>query len=311
MTVNFETLRKTNPTIRCNGWAKKVTGLDKSVSNGYSIKGEFVNKSKGELKYMDGVYLDCSKPRGQKNYHIFKVEDGEATVLQALEDADRTWATQLWDTIDSALATVDTSEEAQAQRLANLVLEQCNNKGLLNQVARILSHNHEGDKFFKNRRMVEGFLDYHRCMELPFARRHSNGEFWEHDGEWSRRNTLAYESLLEEGYTEHQAFFKIVIEDRFDVTIDDIKNGDVELEVKVINEFELQEEYQFHYSVPYYYFYGEHFGDAPYGIKQFDIRNYMIVGRSKGNEWFKPKIYVKLFSDKLWKDYLGEYTISP
>lgn len=311
MTVNFETLRKTNPTIRCNGWAKKVTGLDKSVSNGYSIKGEFVNKSKGELKYMDGVYLDCSKPRGQKNYHIFKVEDGEATVLQALEDADRTWATHLWDTIDSALATVDTSEEAQAQRLANLVLEQCNNKGLLNQVARILSNNHEGDKFFKNRRMVEGLLDYHRCMELPFARRHSNGEFWEHDGEWSRRNTLTYEGLLEEGYTEHQAFFNLVIEDRFDMTIDDIKNGDVELEVKVINEFELQEEYQFYYSVPYYYFYGEHFGDAPYGIKQFDIRNYMIVGRTKGDEWSKPKIYVKLFSDKLWKDYLGEYTISP
>ena len=311
MTVNFDELRKNNPTIRCNGWAKKVTGLDKSVSNGYSIKGDFVNKSKGELKYLDGVYLDCSKPRGQKNYHIFKVEDGEATVLQTLEDADRTWATQLWDTIDSALAEVDTSNEAQAQRLANLVLEQCNDTSLLNQVARIISKNHDGQTFFKNYGMFASFLQYHRCSDFPFAERNSDGTFWEYSGDWARRNTIAYEKQIEDGFSEHQAFFNVVIEDRFDLTVDDIKNGDVELEVKIVNEFEIQEEYQFHYGLPYWFFFGEHFGDAPYGIKQFDIRNFVIVGYNKGSEWSKPRIYVKLFTNKLWRDYLGEYTISP
>ena len=309
MTVNFETLRKTTPTIRCNGWAKKVTGLDKSVSNGYSIKGDFVNKSKGELKYMDGVYLDCSKPKGQKNYHIFKVEDGEAIVLQALEDADRTWATQLWDTIDSALAEVDTSDEAQAQRLANLVLEQCNDTSLLNQVARIISKRYDGESFFKNYGMVESFLGYHHCSDFPFAKRNRDGSFWEYDGEWSRNNTIAFEKQVEDGFSEHQAFFNVVIADRWDLTADDIRNGDVELEVKVLNEFEFQEEHQFHYGVPYWFFFGEHFGDEPYGIKQFDIRNFMVVGYNKGSEWSKPKLYVKLFTNKLWRDYLGEYTM--
>ena len=309
MTVNFEKMRKTNPTIRCNGWAKKVTSLDKSVSNGYSIKGEFVNKSKGELKYMDGVYLDCSKPRGQQNYHIFKVEDGEATVLQALEDADRTWATQLWDTIDSALAEVDTSEEAQAQRLANLVLEQCNNTSLLNQVARIISKQYDGEPFFKNLGMIHNFLGYHKVSDFPFARRMEDGSFWKWSGDWDKRNTLAFEKQIEDGFNEHQAFFNVVIADRWDLTVDDIKNGDVELEVKIINEFELQEKSQFYYSVPYWYFFGEHFGDEPYGIKQFDIRNLMIVGYTKGDEWSKPRLYVKLITDELWRDYLGEYTM--
>ena len=306
MTVNFDELRKTTPTIRCNGWCKTVTELDKSVSNGYSIKGEFVGKSKGELRYNDGVYLDCSKPRGQKNYHIFKVVDGEATVLQALEDGDKTWATQLWDTIDSALAEVDTSEEHQAQRLANLVLEQCSDKSLLNQVARILSTHHDGKKFFKNRAMVNGYLMSVRASDLPFAERHRDGTFWEHQSDWAKQNTINFEKLVEDGLTEHQAFFNLVIENRWGLTTDDIKNGDVELEVTIMNEFTFQDEYQFYYGIPYWFFYGEHFGDEPYGMKQFDIRNYMVVGYYKGDEWQKPKVYVKLFTDKLWRDYLKE-----
>lgn len=305
MTVNFEQLRKTTPTIRCNGWCKTVTGLDKSTPTGYSIKGEFVNKSKGELKYLDGVYLDCSKPKGAKNYHIIKVVDGEAEVLQSLENPQGRWATQLWDTIDEALAGVDTSVEYQAQRLANLVLEQCSDKSLLNQVARIISQQYEGEQFFKNCRMFEGFLDYNRCRVFPFAHRDDDGDFWEFEGEWSINNTLALEKHMNEGYSEHQAFFITLIEDRFDICVDDIKKGDVELEVKVLNEFQFQEKDQFHYGLPYWYFFGEHFGDAPYGIKQFDIRNYIIVGYSKGDKWNKPKVYVKLFTDELWDDFCG------
>ena len=305
MTVNFTEMRKQTPTIRANGWCKTITSLDKSVKNGYSIQGDFVRKAKGDLNYIDGLYLDCSKPKGQKNYHIFKVEDGEATVLQTLENPQGQWATQLWDTIDQALVEDACNVEYQAQQLANLVLENCNDTRLLNEVARILSKEYDGESFFKNRSMVEGFLGYNRCSDLPFALRGRDGEFFEHQSEWAIRNTQSYEQYLADGCTEHQAFFNTVVSDRWDISVEDIRNGDIDLEVKILNEFELQEKNQFHYNVPYWYFYGDYFGDSLYGIKEFDIRNFMIVGFSKGDSWNKPRLYVKLFTDELWKDYLG------
>jgi len=86
------------------GWAKTVTGLDKTRTNGYSLMGEFVNSpcwlTPGSL------LLDCSKGGSRKNqfweYHLFKVEGtGQLTPLE--ESSGKTWAVDLWPAVEKNL----------------------------------------------------------------------------------------------------------------------------------------------------------------------------------------------------------------
>ena len=89
------------------GWAKRITGLNKEHSNGYSFQGDFVSLGNFDTNLVNGIYLDCSKSVDEndeviKTYHIFTCEDGEINLLKTVEDG-KGWAVQCWDVIDDYL----------------------------------------------------------------------------------------------------------------------------------------------------------------------------------------------------------------
>jgi hypothetical protein len=94
-------------TTRYNGgWTKSVTGLDKSKSNGYSIKGTFMRRG-SDIYVVGGLYLDCdiqgSRKNQEKRYRLFRVQTQGIDVLESAEG--RSWATDLWPAIEDALGT--------------------------------------------------------------------------------------------------------------------------------------------------------------------------------------------------------------
>lgn len=303
--VNFDELRKSTPTFRCNGWCKTVTSLDKSTPTGYSLVGEFVRKG-NDVNYVDGVYLDCSKPQGQKNYHIFKVQGDNVEVLQTLENPQGRWATELWDTIDKALSdSPKFSDEYQAQQLANLVLENCHNDAILNKVARIISQQYDDEPLLRNGAMLEGFLRSENISHYPLALR-----LYGYDLDPSKsthRDRIKYDQYVEDGLTPHQAIFRVYFEaddwKKKTYTEDDIREGKVEVDFKVIDEFELMEKDTFNsYAYNHWYFSAEL---GRFNSKEDFLKNYIILGFNKGNKWNKPKFHIRVFSDELWKGYLG------
>lgn len=304
-TVNFDELRKEYPSFRCNGWCKTVTSLDKSTPTGYSLIGEFVRKGKGDFDYLDGVYLDCSKPQGTKNYHIFKVEDGKVEVLQVLEDAPRRWATELWDTIDKALSESPSfTDEYQAQQLANLVLENCHNTSILNQVARLISAQYDGANVLRNSTMVRGLFASERISSYPMAIRLGFKDEKFDESRKGVQNLFKYEKYIDEGLTEHQAIFRVYIEsDNWKgktYTLDDIREGKVNVDFKVITEFEAMEEDQWNvYAWNHWFFECDHFNGDEF------LKNFIVLGYNKGNKWEKPSFHIRVFTDELWKDFCG------
>lgn len=113
------------------GWAKRITGLDKSKANGYSFQGDFVSLGNFDTNLLNGVYLDCSKKANnegevEKTYHIFSVEDGEITLLQTVEDG-KGWAVKCWDSIDDYL----NREGITSNELLNQILEKTSDESVL------------------------------------------------------------------------------------------------------------------------------------------------------------------------------------
>lgn len=97
------------------GWIKTVAKLDKDYSNGYSIVGDFLPVSSGNINLDEGIiYLDCSiegsRKHQVKNYTLFKIIDGEVFILQEIEDGGMDWATSLWDTIEKELDIVEANK---------------------------------------------------------------------------------------------------------------------------------------------------------------------------------------------------------
>ena len=81
------------------GWMKRVEGLDKRITDGYSIKGRFIDGDMNRLLiWNDGLYLDCdiqgSRKNQEKFYTLFSVENNKVTVLA--EAAGKDWAVRLW-----------------------------------------------------------------------------------------------------------------------------------------------------------------------------------------------------------------------
>ena len=123
------------------GWLKRVTGLDKSVNNGYSIVGDFVEAGNYKSNYEEGLYLDCSKEGSRKNqvwnYHLFRFsEENGVELLQTLEDAGRTWAVSFWETIEKELAG-GTGDKVQ-DILNSIYEESTNDETLLKVVLNLL-----------------------------------------------------------------------------------------------------------------------------------------------------------------------------
>ena len=112
------------------GWVKQITGLDKDYKNGYSLNGEFIANKR--VKNVDleenNLYLDCSiggsRKNQEKNYHLFKVENGEIEIIQTIEDGQSDWAVQLWDNIERELGLQKTKTEQLFDKIHKLQLDE-------------------------------------------------------------------------------------------------------------------------------------------------------------------------------------------
>ena len=105
-----KTLMEIDPDIKYRqqgGWLKTITELDKSTTTGYSLVGDFVEAGDFEKEYTDGLYLDCNKEgtskKPQTDYRLFRIKEGKLRLLDMVIDADKEWATLLWEAIEDEL----------------------------------------------------------------------------------------------------------------------------------------------------------------------------------------------------------------
>lgn len=89
------------------GWTKRVIGLDKSKTNGYSILGDFMPSfDKMEYYIIGALYLDCdiagSRKNQVRNYTLFTLnQNAEMNIISTAKG--RNWAIDLWEEIDNYL----------------------------------------------------------------------------------------------------------------------------------------------------------------------------------------------------------------
>jgi len=89
------------------GWLKTIEELDKSVTNGYSLVGDFIKAGNFEAEYSEGLYLDCNKEGSEKkpqiDYRLFRFKDGKVRLLDLVIDAKNNWAQTFWDAIEDEI----------------------------------------------------------------------------------------------------------------------------------------------------------------------------------------------------------------
>ena len=111
MIINWqEEITKIDPDIKFRaqgGWLKTIDELDKSVRNGYSLVGDFVQAGNFEAEYDEGIYLDCNKEgtskKPQQDYRLFRFSDGKVRLLDMVIDAGQGWAVDFWDAVEDEL----------------------------------------------------------------------------------------------------------------------------------------------------------------------------------------------------------------
>lgn len=184
------------------GWAKRITGLNKEHSNGYSFQGDFVNLGNFDTNLVNGIYLDCSKSVGEndeviKTYHIFTCEDGEINLLKTVEDG-KGWAVQCWDVIDDYL----NKDGITAQELMNQILEKTSDKTVFKDLIQELQHQvYDADAdgrvtFFYNEYHQKGIMKQMCYQEYcEYTYRH----FCRTLGETGKDEKTIYETLREKG----------------------------------------------------------------------------------------------------------------
>lgn len=110
------------------GWVKKITGLDKSKNNGYSLLGDFVKVGDFDSPVSAGLYFDCSiggsRKNQERNYHLVLVDDeGEIEIIEALHDAGFKYAPHFWSFIEAELGDNANNVEADPVLLQKKVEE--------------------------------------------------------------------------------------------------------------------------------------------------------------------------------------------
>ena len=111
MILNWqEEIKQIDPDIKFRaqgGWLKTVEQLDKSVQNGYSLVGDFVEAGNFEKNYDEGIYLDCNKEgtakKPQLDYRLFRLKDGKVRLLDMVIDGKQGWAVDLWDALEGEI----------------------------------------------------------------------------------------------------------------------------------------------------------------------------------------------------------------
>ena len=129
MLLNWcEEITNIDPSINfraTGGWLKTVTGLDKSVLNGYSLVGEFVKSGDYKSEYSDGLYLDCNKEGKKSNpkqdFRLLRLKNGKLTLIDQVYDAKKNWAVEFW---DSVAEEIDPSlQEKEVDKIMSLILD--------------------------------------------------------------------------------------------------------------------------------------------------------------------------------------------
>lgn len=87
------------------GWYKRIDGLDRTKTNGYSLLGEFVRLP--TYFFPGDLLLDCSiggsRKHHEKWYNLLRVnEDGTLTHLKTVHHS-KEWAINLWEVIEENL----------------------------------------------------------------------------------------------------------------------------------------------------------------------------------------------------------------
>ncbi len=111
MILNWkEEITKIDPDIKFRsqgGWLKTIEELDKTVTNGYSLVGDFVKSGDFENEYNEGIYLDCNKEGNAKkpqiDYRLFRFKNDKIRLLDLVIDAKTNWAQDFWDAIEDEL----------------------------------------------------------------------------------------------------------------------------------------------------------------------------------------------------------------
>ncbi|ADC47129.1 hypothetical protein mru_1279 [Methanobrevibacter ruminantium M1] len=141
MLLNWcEEITNIDPSINfraTGGWLKTVTGLDKSVLNGYSLVGEFVKSGDYKHEYSDGLYLDCNKEgkksKPKQDFRLFRLKNGKLTLIDQVYDGKKNWACEFWESVSEELNP--NFRESEADKIISLILDKTGkDKKLLREV---------------------------------------------------------------------------------------------------------------------------------------------------------------------------------
>ena len=141
MLLNWcEEITNIDPSINfrsTGGWLKTVTGLDKSVLNGYSLVGEFVKSGDYKMEYSDGLYLDCNKTgkksKPKQDFRLFRLKNGKLTLIDQVYDGKKNWAVEFWESVSEELNP--NYRETEADKIISLILDKAGkDKKLLKEV---------------------------------------------------------------------------------------------------------------------------------------------------------------------------------
>ena len=129
MLLNWcEEITNIDPSINfraIGGWVKTVTGLDKSVLNGFSLVGEFVKAGDYKTEFSDGLYLDCNK-EGQKSnpkqdFRLFRLKNGKLTLIDQVYNGKKNWAVELWDSVSEEIDP--NYQENEVDKIMTIILD--------------------------------------------------------------------------------------------------------------------------------------------------------------------------------------------
>lgn len=159
------------------GWIKTIERLDKDYKNGYSLVGEFLPVSSGNIDLDEGIiYLDCSidgsRKNQEKNYTLFKLVDGEIIIIQSIENGSRDWATSLWDTIETELDSTESKVDELTKQIMKL-----NPSEFLDLMEELRKHSKEYQTFLAV--LLEDFLLFENFVKEGKLERNINMEDFE------------------------------------------------------------------------------------------------------------------------------------